>query len=245
MKKEGDMTLVKEIRNRVLEFKEGKVVTLADFGVPVERQPSLNVTLNRLVAEGVLKRLSKGRFFKERQSVFGVLPPSEMEVVKDFLVKNGQTVGYITGTQSFAEMGLTTQVSSKLLVGTNKYRRTVKRGDYEVSFLLQPNPIRENEIEKYRLLDALRLVREIPATTPDDAVRFLIGLLERMKDKDRLRLTELAQGYTPYVRALLGAMLEQVGFSAYGLKQGLNGVTSYKLPVTESVLANKKKWNIV
>lgn len=239
------MTLAKEIRNRVSELKEGTLVTLADFGLPVEKQPALNVTLNRLVAEGVLKRLSKGKFYRERQSVFGTLPPSEMEVVKDFLVKNGQTVGYITGTQAFAEMGLTTQISSKLLVGTNKYRRAVKRGDYTVSFLLQPNPIREDEIELYRLLDALRLVREIPATTPDEAIRFLMGLLARMSEEVRQQLTKLAQGYTPYVRALLGAMLEQAGFAVYDLKQGLNGVTSYKLPVTERVLANKRKWNIV
>ena len=78
------MTLAKEIRNRVLELKEGTVVTLADFGLPVEQQPALNVTLNRLVAEGVLKRLSKGRFYRDRKSVFGTLPPNEMEVVKDF-----------------------------------------------------------------------------------------------------------------------------------------------------------------
>ena len=239
------MTLAKEIRKRVFELQTGTVVTLADFGLPMEQLPTLNVTLNRLVAEGVLKRLSKGRFYREKQSLFGTLPPSETEVVKDLLVKNGRTVGYITGNQAFAEMGLTTQISSKLLVGTNKYRRSLKRGDYRVSFLLQPNPIREEEIGMYRMLDALRLVREIPATTPDEAVRFLIGLLERMKEEERQRLTELSQGYTPYVRALLGAMLEQAGFSAYELKQGLNGVTSYKLPVTERVLPNKKSWRIV
>lgn len=72
-----------------------------------------------------------------------------------------------------------------------------------------------------------------------------MGLLGRMTEVERQRLTDLALGYTPYVRALLGTMLEQAGFSAYGLKQGLNGVTSYKLPVTERVLANKKKWKIV
>lgn len=82
----------------------------------MKQQPALNVTLNRLVAEGVLRRLSKGRFYREKVSVFGPLPPSETEVVKDFLAKNGKTVGYITGTQAFAEMGLTTQISSRLLV---------------------------------------------------------------------------------------------------------------------------------
>lgn len=116
------MTLAKQIRDRVLQLKVGTVVTLADFELPMEQQPALNVTLNRLVAEGVLRRLSKGKFYRERVSMFGPLPPSETEVVKDFLTRNGQTVGYITGTQAFAEMGLTTQISSKLLVGSNGRR---------------------------------------------------------------------------------------------------------------------------
>ena len=239
------MTLAKQIRNRVLQLKEGTVVTLADFELPMEQQPALNVTLNRLVAEGVLRRLSKGKFYRERVSMFGPLPPSETEVVKDFLTRNGQTVGYITGTQAFAEMGLTTQISSKLLVGTNKYRRAVRRGQYTVSFLLQPNPIKDDEIGMYRILDALRLVREIPAVTPDEAVKFLMELIGWMKEEERKRLVALAQAYTPYVRALLGAMLEQKGLPTYDLKQRLNGVTSYKIPVTESVLPNKKEWRIV
>ena len=239
------MTLAKQIRDRVLQLKVGTVVTLADFELPMEQQPALNVTLNRLVAEGVLRRLSKGKFYRERVSMFGPLPPSETEVVKDFLTRNGQTVGYITGTQAFAEMGLTTQISSKLLVGSNKYRRAVRRGQYMVSFLLQPNPIKEEEIGMYRILDALRLVREIPAVTPDEAVKFLMEQIGWMKEEERKQLVALAQAYTPYVRALLGAMLEQKGLPTYDLKQRLNGVTNYKIPVTNSVLTNKKEWRIV
>ncbi len=239
------MTLAKQIREKVLQLEEGTVVTLADFDFPMEQQPALNVTLNRLVAEGVLRRLSKGRFYRERQSMFGVLPPSEMEVVKDFLTKNGQTVGYMTGTRAFAEMGLTTQISSMIVVGTNKYRRSVKRNQYTISFLLQPNPIKSEEIELYRILDAIRLVKEIPAVTPDEAVTFLMGLISSMEEEERKRLVRLAQAYTPYVRALLGAMLKQKGLPLYNLKQSLNGVTRYKIPVTEHVLPNKKEWRIV
>ena len=239
------MTLAKQIRDKVLQLKEGTVVTLADFELPMEQQPALNVTLNRLVAEGVLRRLSKGKFYREKQSMFGPLPPSEMEVVKDFLAKNGQTVGYITGTRAFAEMGLTTQISPMIVVGTNKYKRAVRRGQYAISFLLQPNLIKDEEIELYRILDALRLLKEIPAVTPDEAVAFLMGLIGWMKEEERKRLVELAQAYTPYVRALLGAMLEHIGLSAYDLKQRLNGVSSYKIPVSERVLPNKKEWRIV
>ena len=64
------MTLAKQIRERVLRLDEGAVVTLADFDLPMKQQPALNVTLNRLVAEGVLRRLSKGRFYREKVSVF-------------------------------------------------------------------------------------------------------------------------------------------------------------------------------
>lgn len=239
------MTLSKQIRERVLQLKEGAVVTLADFELPMEQQPALSVTLNRLVAEGVLRRLSKGRFYREKVSIFGPLPPSETEVVKDFLVKSDKTVGYITGSQAFSMMGLTTQISSRLLVGTNKYRHPVTRGPYTVSFLLQPNPIMQDEIEMYRILDALRLVKEIPAVTPDEAVKFLMEIIGWMKEEERKHLVDLAQAYTPYVRALLGAMLELKGLPAYDLKQRLNGVTSYKIPVTERVLPNKKEWRIV
>ncbi len=239
------MTLAKQIRDKVLQLKEGTVVTLADFELPMEQQPALNVTINRLVADGVLRRLSKGRFYREKMSMFGPLPPNEMEVVKDFLTKNGQTVGYITGTRAFSEMGLTTQISSMIVVGTNKYRRAVKRGQYTVSFLLQPNPIKDEEIELYRILDALKLVKEIPAVTPDEAVTFLMELISWMEEEERKHLVELAQAYTPYVRALLGAMLEQKGLPTYDLKQRLNGVTNYKIPVSERVLPNKKEWRIL
>ncbi len=239
------MTLAKQIRDKVLQLKEGTVVTLADFELPMEQQPALNVTINRLVADGVLRRLSKGRFYREKMSMFGPLPPNEMEVVKDFLTKNGQTVGYITGTRAFSEMGLTTQISSMIVVGTNKYRRAVKRGQYTVSFLLQPNPIKDEEIELYRILDALKLVKEIPAVTPDEAVTFLMELISWMEEEERKHLVELAQDYTPYVRALLGAMLEQKELPTYDLKQRLNGVTNYKIPVSERVLPNKKEWRIL
>lgn len=239
------MTLAQQIKDKVLQFEEGTIVTLADFDIPTEQQRTLNVTLNRLVANGTLRRLSKGRFYKPRQSVFGMLPPATIEVVKDFLVKNGKTVGYITGTSVFAEMGLTTQISSQIVVGTNKYRRAVKRGDFLVSFLLQPNPIRVEEIKLYRILDAIRLVREIPATTPDECVTILMEIIRLLPEADRQQLAQLAQAYTPYVRALLGAMLEQTGLSTYDLKQKLNGVTTYKLPISELALPTKSKWNIV
>jgi len=46
------------------------------------------------------------------------------------------------------------------------------------------------------------------------------------------------------VRALLGAMLEYIGRPTAIVRKSLNGVSSYKLPISESVLPNKSNWNI-
>ncbi|MBR5920613.1 MAG: hypothetical protein IKZ56_05575 [Bacteroidales bacterium] len=46
-------------------------------------------------------------------------------------------------------------------------------------------------IEIYHILDALRLVREIPAVTPDEAVTFLMGLIGWKKEDERKLLVEL------------------------------------------------------
>ena len=58
-------------------------------------------------------------------------------------------------------------------------------------------------------------------------------------------LVELAENYTSYVRALLGAIMEQNNLDTESLKKSLNGTTYYKLPISEQALPNKKNWNIL
>ena len=68
--------------------------------------------LNQFEYAGVIKRVSKGRYYKHRTSRFGELLPPEKEIVRDFLEKDGNTIGYITGTRAFASLALTTQILS-------------------------------------------------------------------------------------------------------------------------------------
>ena len=89
--------------------------------------------------------------------------------MKDFLEKDGKIVGYITGPQAFATMGLTSQISSYVVIVTGKYHRPLRRGDCYIRFLRQENPITKGNIELLRILDAIRMFREIPAVTPDSA----------------------------------------------------------------------------
>lgn len=62
--------------------------------------------------------------------------------------------------------------------------------------------------------------------------------------QDKKELAELSLAYPPCVRALLGAIYELIGIDTYLIRQTLNGMTSYKLPISETALPNKKNWNI-
>lgn len=238
------MIISERIKGKVEAFPTGKVFTAADFDVERQYCGALIKSLNRLTEQGVLQRLSKGKYFKPQKSVFGTLPPSETEIVKDFLEKDGKTIGYITGTVAFAAMGLTTQISSNILIGTNKYRHPLTRGQYRISFLIQPNAIKKKEIDLYRILDAIKLIKQIPASTPDEIVRIIGKRIATLDSPTQQLLIKLATKYSPFVRAVLGAILEQENIDADMLKSSLNGLTMYNLGISPSVLPTVTDWNI-
>ncbi len=239
------MVIREQVRQAIYSLQEGIVVTASDFEVPRQYRATLVKALNQFADAGILKRLSKGRYYKPRQSRFGELLPSEREIVKDYLEKDGKTIGYITGTRAFASLALTTQLSSVIMVGTNVSRRPVTRGQYKITFLLQPNPISKEDIYLFIILDALRLVKEIPATTPNEVVSQISVWIGELSGNERKRLYELCKAYKPYVKAQLGAIFENSGFPIYDLLEELNPVSRYKLGISSSVLPTTIKWNIV
>ena len=128
------MIIARQIRDKLSSIPAGIVLTTKDFGVEMRYQPALAKALSRLVLQGELQKIAKGKYYIPKQTIFGKLKPTDSELVKDFLEQNGRVVGYITGTTAFASMGLTTQISSSMLIGTNKYRRPVIRNGVKISF---------------------------------------------------------------------------------------------------------------
>lgn len=239
------MVIARLIKEKLSSTPAGVVLTTRDFGIEMRYQPALAKALGRLVLKGELQKIAKGKYYIPKKTIFGNLKPADSELVKDFLEQNGKVVGYITGTTAFASMGLTTQISSSILIGTNKYRRPITRNGVKVSFLLQENTITPSNIPLLRILDALRLIKEIPATSPDECVINICKNIGTLSKEQKQELAELSLAYTPYVRALLGAIYENMGLDTGVIIQTLNGVTSYKLPVSDKALPNKKKWNII
>ena len=241
------MNISKEIRKKIVIFPDDYVFTASDFEMESQNQSAVVKALNRMAASGEITRLSKGKFYKARKTQFGELKPSAYQIAKDYIERNGKLIGYITGYSAYNALGLTTQISSYIQIGTNKSRRAVKRDKYTLSFILQQNTITKKNIEILRILDAIRFIREIPATTPNEACIRLKEIIKDLNDEQKEMLVKCSLKYTNYVRALCGAILEDIGYDGNSLdsiRKSLNGVTNYHLPISESVLPNKQNWRI-
>lgn len=238
------MKIGEQIKQKVASFPSGVVFTISDFGFDPIYDPALAKALSRMAAAGDLYKVSKGKYYKPKNTPLGTIKPAVSEMVKDFLEKDGKIIGYITGPQAFASLGLTSQISSSIVIGTSKYRRPLQRGEYKVTFLQQNNTITKENIYLLRILDAVRMIRDIPAVSPDNACKSIISIIQALSQDQREELEKLALLYTNYVRALIGAILEYTGSPATTIRKSLNGVSTYSLPISESVLPNKSNWNI-
>lgn len=241
------MNISKEIRKKIVVFPDDYVFRASDFEMESQNQSAVVKALNRMAATGEISKLSKGKFYKPRKTQFGELKPSAYQIAKDYIERDGKLIGYITGYSAYNALGLTTQISSYIQIGTNKSRRAVKRDKYTISFIMQQNTITKKNIEILRILDAIRFIREIPATTPNEACIRLKEIIKDLNDEQKEMLVKCSLKYTNYVRALCGAILEDIGYDGNSLdsiRKSLNGVTNYHLPISESVLSTKQNWRI-
>ncbi len=233
--------------NRINRFKAGYIFTYEDFEVPVGNISALKMALNRLVDSGKIIRLSKGRYYKPEISEFGSLRPQEYQVVKDLLESDNKIIGYLTGISIYNQIGLSTQVSNTIQIGTNISRKPRKRGKYSIRFILQKNNITKDNIYFLQILDSIRFIKRIPDTGVSDSCRRLIGLVRKMDDSEKQKLVKLALKYNPGTRALAGAIIDQVSISDLTdpLYNSLNFVSEFSCNISVDVLRNKSKWRIL
>jgi len=228
-------------------FPKGYVFTYADFIGKVDNKEAIIKALNRMVASGKIAKLSKGKYYKPEKTVFGTLQPNQYQVVKDLLEQKGKIIGYLTGYSIYNQLGLTTQVSNTIQIGKDEIRSSFQRGRFKISFIKQKNNITKENIPLLQILDAIRYVKKIPDSTIESACKRILVILKELSEKDKKTIVRLAQKYPPAARALLGALLDEIGKIGLSkpLLKSLNPITKYKILGADKVLKNTVKWNIV
>ena len=238
--------MIDVIKNTIDKFELGYVFTADDFSMTVGHPQSVSKILNELTTIGYLRKLSKGKFYKPKMSKFGELPPDTYQIVKDLIQKDGKLIGYLTGYSAFNDFALTTQVPAILEIGTRKEKKAIVRGIYRIRFIKQENTITKENIPLLRLLDCLRLFKNIPDTMPDDVCRRLIYLTGKLNEQELFRIKKLALKYAPQAIALLGAILGTIHpqEETNMLLKKLNPLTTYKLGISVEILPTQKEWHI-
>ena len=122
------MALATEIRDRIKQLPVGKTFGYEDLCLAKDDYTTAAKALERLQKEGLIKKISKGVFYKPEQTVFGELKPDYSELLRPYLFENGKRVAYETGTSLYNRLGLTTQMAFRIKIASRGKRIHINRG---------------------------------------------------------------------------------------------------------------------
>ncbi len=240
------MKIAEQIRNTINQLPQDKTFGYDDLGIGQATYQTAAKALERLQKKGVIKKMSKGIFYKPIKSVLGELKPDENEQLKPYLFKNGKRIAYITGASLYNQMNLTRQVAFRIKIASNK-RINIDRGTIKAKSVKSYAEVTEKNFELLGLLDALKDIKHIPDCNVPKAVKILSDRIKKFDNKQITELVKYALLYPPRVRALLGAVLENMDEKnvTKNLKASLNPITKFELGLKQSDLPTINNWYIL
>lgn len=197
--------------------------------------------LSRLVKAGVLERLSKGTYYRTRQTAFGKSRPNPAAVQK--LASRRKSV-FPSGHAAASLLGFTTQNASRSEMATSASSLPRKLiGEQTVVHTRRPEAWSGLSDADAALLDFLRRGGRASELPPDETIRRTLKLL---KDSGRYtRLARIAGHEPPRVRAILGALGERLRCDPRALRRlrsSLNSLSRFDFGVFAG-LPNARTWH--
>jgi hypothetical protein len=230
-------TTAETVRRRI-EASGERVWRLADFdGMPFT---AVAQALSRLSRQGLIQRLGKGLYYRSRQTAFGESKPSTAQIRSLPVRRKGV---FPAGIAAANLLGFTTQNAARVEVATDglSLPRLIV-GKETVIHTRRPESWRELSETDAALLDFLRSRGELSELSPRETV---VKLLEHFREPGRFeRLLKVAASEPPRVRALLGAIGQQLGKPESRLsflRESLNPLSRFDFG-TLAVLEHALQW---
>ena len=164
-------------------------------------------TLSRMTRDGELQRLSKGIYYRPRQSRFGPTRPSQADMRS--LVARSKTL-FPAGVSAANLLGFTTQTARQAELSTSAASLPRKLIGMDTKIhSRRPDAWKRLTDEEAAILDFLRRGGKDSELSPQETMRRMLHLLSTQDTY--MHLTRIADSEPPRVRALLGAFGEQLG----------------------------------
>lgn len=172
------MNYKEEIIKYIYEYEKGDPIFIEDIKKHIfnlyneynmiekdKLNKNINVIINRIVKEDIIKMYAKGIYYQPIKNVFGEMPINKNKIIERKYLKdnNGRIKGYISGEKLFNRFGLTTQISNKLYIITNNCGKKNEYYNRFLNVLLKKSTIEINN-ENYlylQLIDVLKNKKRI------------------------------------------------------------------------------------
>lgn len=240
------MNVLNTVREELEQLAPGSIVTYKDFDVPKGSVPTLVKAFSTFYKQGLLRRVTKGMYYKPRISEFGPLKLSTTELIERLLRDQKYQVAYLTGINTYNALWLTSQMSTEYVIATDRPRTPIKVGGTQIRFVPSQLKHAPSSWRLVQLLDALQDIKKIPDTNPTQAAKVLLQHVGKLTIEQRQELAILAKAYSPSTRVLLGVLLEQLGDLALAklLQETLNPLSKYSLKLDMKQFSISLPWNI-
>jgi hypothetical protein len=188
------MSLATDIRMRIKNLPEGKTFGYNNLRIAREDYTTAAKALERLQKQGVIKKVSKGVFYKPEQTVFGELKPDYSELLRSYLFENGKRIAYETGASLYNRMGLTTQLAFRIKIASRGKRININRGTLKADAVKSYAEVTETNYEILGVLDAFKDIKRIPDCSVAQAIRRLNAILNELDEKQTASLLKYEIG---------------------------------------------------
>ncbi len=141
-------------------------------------------------------------------------------------------------------MGLTTRIPKEISIASNKKRVYISKGNIKANAVKSYVEVTDKNYKLLELLDAIKDLKKIPDLDKKSAIKILTNEIYKLDNQQKNELIKVALEYPPRTRALLGAILENLGENTIKLEESLNPLSKYKIGISKEILPTIEKWNI-
>jgi hypothetical protein len=172
-------------------------------------------TLSRLTRKGMLDRLSKGVYYRNRETTFGKSRPNPA-AIQSLVAKRAKV--YPSGIAAANLLGFTTQTAARSEIATSALSLPRKLvGADTIIHTRRPEAWSNLSETDAALLDFLRQRGKWSELSPQDTIRRILALVSEQERFDRL--LKVVNSEPPRVRAILGAIGQQLGKNPSALRR--------------------------